>query len=311
MRRWAPLLLALPLASCGVLRQIRPDWTLVSEQVRLRGEQKVFDAAVTALAIDVSGRYAAAGSYDGALAIFDLEEEELLGAPFRAPGGRAGVAGIEPGAEPAGFAALLSDGRVVELAAGKTPQVTGEPGLPSGGVPSCRIVRGEGVRVRPTPRSAEFLLPEARATAAAVRGERAAVASGASPGTFRLQVLEGGRSVFETSLGSLSVSLAFHPTRSELAVGGSGEVVVFDYRAGERVGGRTLRGAVHVAYDPRGRFLYALHGEQLTVLSAEGAKEVASLSGHRSASLALAVHPDGSLLVTGGTRGEIWSWEVR
>ena len=310
MRRGAFFPLALPLASCGMLRQIKPDWTLESAQVRLREHHEVFEAAVTALAIDASGRTAALGSYDGALALFDLEEGELLGPPFRAPGGRAGVAGIEAGPDPGAFEALLSDGRVVGLRVGTTPVVAGTPGRPSAGTPRCRTVRGEGVRVRAADRSGEVLLPEPRATVAAVRGGTLAVAAGASPGTYRLRVFEGDRLACEAALESMAVSLAFHPDRAEIAVGGSGRVDAFAYPSGARLWGRTVQGSAHVAFDPRGRYLHILHGESLTLLSPDTGAELALLSAHRSASLAIAASPDGALLVTGGTRGEIWVWEV-
>ncbi|HKB16989.1 MAG TPA: hypothetical protein VKF62_13065, partial [Planctomycetota bacterium] len=191
MRRGA--LLAFPLASCGILRQIKPDLTLESAQIRLREHHQVFEAAVTALAIDASCRYAALGSYDGALALFDLEEGELLGPPFRAPGRRAGVAGIEAGADSGAFRALLSDGREVGLCVGEGPRVAGASSRPSAGTPSCRIVRGEGVRVRAADGTGETFLPEPRVTVAASRGRTLAVAAGASPGTYRLRVFEGDR----------------------------------------------------------------------------------------------------------------------
>lgn len=310
MRRGALLSLALPLGSCGMLRQIKPDLTLESAQVRLREHHEVFEAAVTALAIDASGRYAALGSYDGALALFDLEEGDLLGPRFRAPGGRAGVTGIEAGSGPGAFEALLSDGRVVGLRVGATPEVAGTPSRPSAGTPSCRIVRGEGVRVRAADRGGEALLPVPRATVAAARGGTLAVAAGASPGTYRLRVYEGDRLACEAGLESMAVSLAFHPDRPEIAVGGSGRVDAFAYPAGERLWGRAVQGSVHVAFDPRGRYLHVLHGESLTILSPDSGIELASLSAHRSASLAIAASPEGALLLTGGTRGEIWIWKV-
>lgn len=234
-----------------------------------------------------------------------------MGPPFRTPGGRAGVTGIEPGPDPGAFEALLSDGRSAGLRVGKAPQVAGEPSRPSAGTPGCRIVRGEGVRVRAADRGGETLLPEPRATAVASRGETLAVAAGASPGTYRLRVFQGGRLACEAGLESMAVSLAIHPSRPVVAVGGSARVEAFEVPSGARLWSRTVQGSAHVAFDPRGRYLHVLHGESLSILAPESGILLASLSGHRSASLSIATSPEGAILVTGGTRGEIWIWEVR
>jgi len=311
VKRTSLPLLALLLGGCGILRQVHPSWTLESEHVRLRVRREVFDAAVTAAAIDVSGRYAALGSYNGALALFDLEDRELVGTLFRVEGRPAGVAGIEASDSPATFEALLTDGRLVDLRAGREPSVRGEATRPSAGTPSCRVLRRQGVAYRVAPRSPETIVEEPRATAATLRGETLVIASGASPGTYLLTVFEGGRPRFETALGSTTVSLALHPELPEVAAGGAGELSVFDFQVGARLSILAAPGSVLVAYDPRGRFLYALHGEHLSVLSPDGGQVLADLSAHRSASLAIAVSPDGSTIVTGGTRGAIRIWEVR
>ena len=108
-----------------------------------------------------------------------------------------------------------------------------------------------------------------------------------------------------------AISLDFSPTSERLAVGGLDEVVVWDYRSGERVDEKRLDGRVwQVDYSADGRYLGAAGSAGMgRIWDLETGGQV-DLVGHRTEVNGFGFGPQGRLAVTASDDGTVRLWET-
>lgn len=121
--------------------------------------------------------------------------------------------------------------------------------------------------------------------------------------------------ITEFELADFTYSIAFsNDNRLIYVASNDGKVTTWDIARGQIVEDRTLAFPTvrQVVYSPDGRFIAAVTDEDSLghVFNAQNHKQVAVLNGHEGRTFSIAYRPDGRLIVTAGSDGDVLVWRT-